>query len=254
MRISIITVVLNAHNTVGSCIESVLSQSTALEAAGHELEYLVIDGLSTDGSMEVINSWRTNINQVVSEKDGGIYHAMNKGIELASGDVVGFLNADDLYQHESVLAQVAHIHSNPEVQACYADLVYVDKQDINKIIRNWKSQTHYPGLCFDGWMPAHPTLFLKADVFKQAGVFDTSLKYQSDLEFCARIFEIHEVKSQYVSDLWVRMRVGGVTNASWNTMLKGNWESYQALKKLGLTRNLLSYFSIKFFSRIKQYF
>jgi len=248
MKISIITVVLNAQDTIADAIESVAQQTHA------DIEHIVIDGASNDASMDIINEHSAKLATIVSEPDQGLYYAMNKGIALATGDVIGILNADDVYHDDTVLAQVATAHADTELDACYADLVYVAKSDMSKVVRQWCSQQHYPGLCFKGWMPAHPTLFIKRKTFNKVGVFDTALKYQSDLQFCARLFEIHKIRSLYIPKLWVRMRLGGVTNNSLANMLKGNWESYLALRKLGMTRDPVSYFSIKFSSRLRQYF
>ncbi|NND82612.1 MAG: glycosyltransferase [Gammaproteobacteria bacterium] len=247
VKISIITVVRNAASTIEDTLQSLQAQTHP------DVEHIVIDGASTDGTLAILQRHQNRISELVSEPDGGIYHAMNKGLALATGDVIGLLNSDDIYADNTVLAQVAAAHGDAALDACYADLVYVKPNDMADVVRHWRSQPHRPGLCFDGWMPAHPTLFLKKRVYELAGGFDTSLRYQSDLEFCARIFEIHKISSRYIPKLWVRMRLGGVTNNSFSGLARGNWESYQALKKLGLRRNPISYFAIKFSSRLKQY-
>lgn len=248
MKISIITVVLNGERTIAEAISSVANQTHP------EVEHIVIDGQSCDKTMEIVDRHSHHLSQVVSESDDGIYHAMNKGLRLATGDVIGILNADDLYQDETVLAQVAAAHEDAALDACYADLVYVNADNIDRVVRNWRSRDHYAGLSFRGWMPAHPTLFIKRRTYAEVGLFNTELKYQSDLEFCTRLFEVHKIKSLYVPRLWVRMRLGGVTNNSLRVIAKGNWESYRALKKLGLERNPISYFAIKFGSRLRQFF
>lgn len=247
MKISIITVVLNAEQTIEQTIESVRTQNH------RDIEHILIDGGSSDQTMEIVGRFEGHFQQIVSEPDNGIYDAMNKGIAQATGEVVGILNADDIYQDNTVLAQVADVHADADLDACYADLVYVRADDLSKVVRNWKSRDHYPGLCFKGWMPAHPTLFLKRRIYREVGNFNTELKYQSDLEYCARLFEIHKISSRYIPRLWVRMRMGGVTNNSFSTMLAGNRESYLALKKLGLERNALNYFMHKFGGRLRQY-
>ena len=248
MKISIITVAYNASATIADAIQSVYTQDFP------NIEHIVVDGSSTDGTQKIVESQRQHIAQYLSEPDGGIYDAMNKGIAMATGDVIGILNADDLYQDSTVLSQVAKAFDENDIDACYADLVYVQNGDLGKVVRNWQSQDHYAGLSFRGWMPAHPTLFLKSSVYATAGNFDTGLKFQADLEFCARIFEVHKIRSLYVPALWVRMRLGGASNNSLRNIIKGNWESYLALKKLGLERSPFTYFPIKFASRIKQYF
>lgn len=248
MKVSIITVVFNAESTIADAIASVANQQYK------NIEHIVIDGASTDATLAVIKANSASISHIVSEPDTGIYDAMNKGIKLASGDVIGLLNADDVYQNNNVISEVVAAHQDQELDACYSDLVYVKADDLSKVTRYWRSREHIKGLCFRGWMPAHPTLFLKRHVYDKVGLFDTTLDYQSDLEFCARAFEVHEIRSRYVQKLWVRMRLGGVTNGSIKTMVLGNWESYLALRKLGLKRNPISYFLIKFGAKIPQFF
>lgn len=248
MKISIITVTRNAENTIEQTIRSVQQQEY------NNIQHILIDGESTDRTMEIVNRYHAHFSVVISEPDNGIYDAMNKGIERANGDVIGILNADDVYQDSTVLAQVAEAHANEDLDACYANLVYVKTNDLSKVVRNWQSQDYTPELSFDGWMPAHPTLFLKSRVYQRVGKFNTELKFQADLEFCTRLFEVHKISSQYIPKLWVRMRLGGATNRSLKNLIIGNWESYQALRKLGLQRSFLSYFFVKFSSRIRQYF
>lgn len=247
MKISIITVALNAEHTIGDALNSVASQSHT------DIEHIVIDGASTDGTMRVVNQHRAGLSHIVSEPDSGIYDAMNKGLGLARGEVIGILNADDVYQDDSVLSQVAHAHKEKNIDACYADLVYVKPDSLQTVTRYWRSRNYTPGLCFRGWMPAHPTFFIKKHVYDKVGLFNTKLKYQADLEFCARAFEIHKINSAYIPQLWVRMRLGGVTNNSLSTMWKGNWESFRALKALGLKRNAFWYFALKFGAKLPQY-
>ena len=247
MKISIITVVFNAERTIGDTISSVAAQTY------DDVEHIIIDGASTDGTMQVIERHRSSLAQVISEPDEGIYDAMNKGIQLATGDIIGILNADDVYQDDSVLSQVADAHADPDLDACYADLVYVKTEDLSRVTRYWHSRPYAPGSCFKGWMPAHPTFFLKKSVFDRVGLYNTKLKYQADLEFCARAFEVHNISSRYLNRLWVRMRLGGVTNNSLRTMWQGNWESYRAMQALGLRRNPLWYFLIKFSAKLPQF-
>jgi len=248
MKISIITAVLNAEATIAEAIQSVAQQSHK------DIEHILVDGGSSDRTMGVVEQYRDHLAVVISEPDSGIYDAMNKGLKLATGDVIGILNADDVYQDKTVLTQVAQAHDDSNLDACYADLVYVRQNDLSRVVRYWRSRDYVEGLSFKGWMPAHPTLFLKKQVYDQAGLFNTELDYQADLEFCARIFEVHKIRSRYIPKLWVRMRLGGATNKSLANMLHGNWESYKALQKLGLESNPISYFTIKFLSKIPQFF
>ena len=248
MKISIITVVYNAERTIGDAIASVAAQDYP------NIEHIVIDGASSDNTMREVDARKQSLAKVVSEPDSGIYDAMNKGLAMATGDVIGLLNADDVLQDHTIISQVAAAHQDESLDACYADLVYVKADDLSQVTRYWRSKEYKKGLCFRGWMPAHPTLYLKRRVYSEVGDFNTELRYQSDLEFCARAFELHSIRSVYIDKLWVRMRLGGVTNNSFQSMVKGNWESYLALRKLGLKRDPISYFFIKFSEKIPSFF
>lgn len=245
MKISIVTVVLNAKDTIQDALDSVARQT-------HDnIEHIVVDGGSSDGTLAILR--KADAIKLISEPDEGLYDAMNKGIQMATGDVIGLLNADDFYQHDNVLERVAELHVDPNLDACYADLVYVRPSNLDRVVRYWRSREFEPGLCWKGWMPAHPTLFMKKRVYEKIGLFNTQLRYQADLEFCARAFELHGISSCYVNDLWVRMRTGGVTNNSFLGIIKGNWESFRALQRLGLKTNPFSYFAVKFASRLRQF-
>ncbi len=248
ITISVITVVYNSVETVLDAIQSVASQNHP------HIEHIVIDGASTDGTAELIAKHSGGLAHFISESDKGIYDAMNKGLSLATGDVIGFLNADDVYAHEDVLCDVARCHRNSDLQACYADLIYLDNINDTKVKRYWRSKVYKPGLCFTGWMPAHPTLYIKRRAFTQIGQFNIELGNQADLEFCARAFEIHKLSSEYVPSVWVKMRTGGVSQANILTMIRSNWASYLALKKLGSQRNPISFFVGKFGAKLPQFF
>jgi len=248
MKVSIITVVFNGEHTIGDSLKSVASQRYS------DIEHIVIDGASTDGTLEVIKANADRVTTLLSEPDSGIYDAMNKGVKLATGDVIGLLNADDVFHDDTIISQVVEAHRDEDIDACYADLVYVKENDLSQVTRYWRSRHYKKGLCFNGWMPAHPTLYLKRRVYDQVGLYNTGLRYQADLEFCARAFDIHSIRSNYVPKLWVRMRLGGVTNNSLSSMVNGNWESYRALRKLGLKKDPISYFAIKFGSKLPSFF
>lgn len=246
MKISIITVCYNSALTIGDTITSVASQSYT------DKEHIVVDGNSSDATMDIVRA-SPSLSHFVSEPDKGVYDAMNKGIALTTGDVIGFLNSDDFYIDDSVLAQVAAVFADSEVDACYADLIYVDKKDTNKIVRYWKSRTFVPGLFEDGWMPAHPTFFVRRGVYEELGGFDLDYKIQADFELTMRFLEIYRVKSVYIPKIFIKMRVGGVSNNSIVNIVKGNIEAYKACKKNHLNISLL--FNIKkIASRIPQFF
>lgn len=248
MKVSIVTVAYNAQATIAETLASVRNQTHS------DVEHIVVDGASTDGTLAVVKAQKISLGAIISEPDSGIYDAMNKGIAAAKGDVIGLLNADDVYAHNDVLSQVVTIHRDKAVDACYANLDFVSSHNSEKVRRVWRSRPFKPGLCFSGWMPAHPTLFLSRAAYQQVGLYDTRLKYQSDLEFCARAFEVHKIRSHFVPEVWIHMRLGGVSNNSFRTMWQGNWESYFALRRLGLKTNPVTYFFRKFVRKLPQFY
>lgn len=247
MRISVVTVVRNGSTTIGETIRSVRDQIYG------DVEHVVIDGASTDGTQDVINRYRDRIATFLSEPDRGIYDAMNKGIALATGDVVGFLNANDFYEHPYVLEEVARVMTHSEIDACYADLVYTDPVDTRRVKRYWKSRPYEEGLCRRGWMPAHPTFFVRRSVYDRFGAFDLEFRRQADFELALRLFDTERIRSVYVPEVWVRMRTGGVSNNSVLGVLKGNIEAYRACRKNGVKVTPV-FILQKMFSRVPQFF
>lgn len=247
MKISVITVVFNGVNTLEDTIVSVNSQSHP------NVEHIIIDGYSTDGTQDIIDRHKEKFSQVLIEPDIGIYDAMNKGLAMGTGEVVGFLNADDFFENETVLAQISDILGNSSIQACYANIVYVDPKNLNKVIRYWNSSDYEDGLFEKGWMPAHPTFYARRDIYENFGYFNLNYHFQSDYELTARFMAVEKIKTKYIPEVWVRMRLGGATNRSIVNILKGNLESYNACKKLGLKMSPI-YFVTKFFMRVSQFF
>ena len=233
---------------LSDCIESVINQTHA------SIEHIIVDGGSNDGTINILNKYQNNLSKIISEPDNGIYHAMNKGIKYARGDVIGFLNSDDFYFNNDVLSKVFKIFkSNPSINACYSDLVYVDKLTASKTIRYFKSKEFTPGLFSKGWCPPHPTFFVRKSVFKKYGDFDLNFKIASDVDLMMRFLEIHKVKSLYIPEIWVKMRMGGTTNKNLNNILHQNLEVFRSLRKNGLTVNYINFFINKIFSRAKQF-
>lgn len=229
MKLSIITVVYNNQKTIENAIQSVLSQSY------QNLEYIIIDGKSTDGTIEIINSYRDKISFIISESDRGIYDAMNKGIALASGDIIGLLNSDDLYADNEVLKDVmSYFQSDEKLDILYGDLVYVKRDRTNKIVRKWISRQYFPLFYERGNVPPHPTLFVRSKVYKEAGVFILSYKLAADYEFMLRVFKKHYYKIKYINRMMILMRLGGATNKSFKNILKGNQEILLAWKSNNL--------------------
>ena len=248
MKITVITVVLNAVGTIKDTIQSVIDQDY------QDIEHIVIDGGSTDGTMDVVNSFRKQLAIVVSEPDKGIYDAMNKGIDLASGDVIGTLNSDDWYADKEVISRVAHAFGNDKnLDAVYGDIVFVTKEKPHSLVRYWESRPFQEGLFEKGWMPAHPSFFVKKECYSRYGKFDLDLKIQSDFDLTMRFMVVNKIKTRYLPGVMVKMRMGGVTNNRVSNVIKGNYEAYRACKKNGLSVTPL-FMVKKILSRVPQFF
>lgn len=224
MKISIITSVFNNKQTISESIDSVLSQTYS------NIEYIIIDGASTDGTVDIIKQYYNKISTFISEPDKGIYDGLNKGISLATGDVVGFLHSDDLYQNNKVIETVVEAFKQYEVDSIYGDLTYVDKVDTNKVIRYWVSGDFSLKKLRRGWMPPHPTFFVKRSVYEQAGNFDTGFKIAADYDLILRCLGKHKVSTHYIPDILIKMRVGGESNKSLKNIIQKSKEDLRALK------------------------
>lgn len=246
MKISIITVCFNSSKTIRDTIESVISQSYK------NIEYIVVDGGSTDKTLEILENYKNNINVLISEKDEGIYDAMNKGLSLATGQVVGFLNSDDFYADTSVLEQISTVFLDDQIDACFADLLYVS-QDNKSIIRYWKSKNFCKGDFALGWSPAHPTLYLRKSVIDRCGNFDKTYKIAADVEFMMRCFEVGNIRAVYIPRIWVRMRIGGKTNESMRNIIQQNGEVLRGLRKNNIKYSFLLFVVRKIANRAWQF-
>jgi glycosyltransferase involved in cell wall biosynthesis len=247
MKISIITVVYNSSATIKDAIQSVLSQTYG------NIEYIIVDGASTDGTVDIVRSYGNKIAKFVSEPDKGIYDAMNKGIAMATGDVVGILNSDDFYANDRVIEQVMQVMSQPGTDCCYADLVYVDRENTDKVVRYWKSCDYRPFLFERGWMPAHPTFFVRRCVYQKYGVFDLNVSIGTDHELLFRFLYKHRIKSVYIPQVLVKMRTGGFSNNSLKNVVRQNQAIIQTLKKNGVKVSPLL-FLYKVIDRFRQVF
>ena len=213
--ISVVTVALNAAGTIRGCLHSVRSQT-------HPAEHVVVDGGSNDGTLDILAECAGNLARVVSEPDDGIYHAMNKGIGMAGGDVIGILNADDFYADENTLAEVAEVFAGSGADSCYGDLVYVDPADVARVLRSWRAGAFARDKFRWGWMPPHPTFFVRAPLYRKYGVFNTSLGSAADYELMLRLLLKHRITTAYIPRVLVRMRSGGVSNASLKNRILAN--------------------------------
>lgn len=201
---------------------------------GIPAEHIVIDGGSTDGTAEIVGRSGDAVARFVSEPDDGIYDAMNKGIALATGEVVGILNADDLYADDRVLSDVAKVFEDPSVDSCYGDLVYVDPSDTGRVVRTWRAGSYRKKLFYRGWMPPHPTFFVRRAVYERFGLFNLSLGSAADYELMLRFLLRHGISTVYIPRVLVRMRAGGVSNLSLGNRLRANRMDRMAWKVNGL--------------------
>ena len=235
MKFSIITVSFNSADTIEDTMHSVAEQNYS------EVEYLAIDGGSKDETTEILENASGQINVLISEPDNGIYHAMNKGIGLATGDVIGILNSDDIYADSSVLNDVSKLFENPETQAVYGDLSYVERENTEKIKRKWVSGRYQPGDFKKGWMPPHPTFFVRRSVYEQYGLFNLDFTTSADYELMLRFIHKHGIKIDYLPRVVIKMRMGGQSNVSLINRIKANKEDRKAWEVNGLKPGKLTF-------------
>jgi len=246
-KISIITVSFNSQSTIKHTIQSVASQDY------QNKEYVLIDGASTDWTLDIISFLKGKIDYFVSEKDNGIYDAMNKGIKASSGDIIGILNSDDFYSNDKVLSKVANIFKETDCDCLYGDLVYVDKGDASKIVRYWKSGKFSKKKLRMGWMLPHPTFFVKKEIYEKYGLYNLKLKTAADYEMILRLLHKDNIKIEYLPEVLVNMRMGGKSNSSFINRLKGNYEDNLAWDMNNLRKPLFIRF-LKPLRKIKQFF
>lgn len=229
MKISIITATFNSGKFIESCIKSILKQNYK------KFEIIIIDGLSTDSTIKKIKILldKNNNIKIFSEKDLGIYHALNKGIEKASGDIIGFVHSDDLLYNKNVLSNIIDVFKNSNIDGVYGDLQYVEKQNTNKVIRYWKSKDFKPNLINKGWTPPHPTLYLRKKVYEKHGLFDLNYKISSDYDFMTKIFKDNSFNFKYIPKVITKMRVGGISNKNIKNVLIKSFEDYKVIYKNG---------------------
>lgn len=247
MKISIITVCFNSAKTIEDTIQSIFSQDYP------NVEYIIIDGGSKDATLDIVKNYSDNISHLISEPDKGIYDAMNKGIALATGDVVGILNSDDVYFDSQVLSHIAKAFEVTNADAVYGDLVYVASNNLHKVTRVWKSQPYTDGAFLKGWMPPHPTFYVKKSCYEQLGNYTLKLKSAADYELMLRFIHKHKLSVAYIPKTLVKMRVGGESNVSLKNRLRANKEDRMAWKMNGLKPHFYTLF-LKPLSKLKQFF
>jgi glycosyltransferase involved in cell wall biosynthesis len=228
LKISIITATFNSGATVKDTLHCIRSQ------AYPDIEHIIVDGGSRDNTLDIVREF-PHVSRIVSEKDNGIYDAMNKGIRLATGDIIGILNSDDIYTDDAVLSDIAAAFADPAVMTVYANLQYVHADDLQRVQRNWVSGPFKPRNFYFGWMPPHPTFFVRREVYEQAGVFNLEMRSAADYELMLRILLKLRLPAHYIPRVIVKMRAGGLSNASLLNRLRANKEDRMAWKLNELT-------------------
>lgn len=244
-KLSIITTVFNAASYIQDCIESVLNQT-------QPVEHIIIDGGSTDGTLGIIRKYGPRLAKVVSEPDAGIYDGMNKGLKLATGDIVGLLNADDIYAGPKILAKVIATLTANDTDSCYGDLVYVDQGNINRVVRCWRAGDYDFRRFYHGWMPPHPTFFIRRKIFKKYGLFNLNLGSAADYELMLRFLLKFKITTTYIPEVLVKMRAGGLSNKSLINRFLANRNDRLAWKVNGLKPHFWTLY-LKPLSKIGQY-
>jgi glycosyltransferase involved in cell wall biosynthesis len=223
--ISIVTAVFNRRETISDTLNSVFSQTHPF------VESIVIDGASTDGTLSVLETFKTKLGFLISEPDNGIYDALNKGIKHSTGEVIGFLHADDVFENHEVISRIAAIFQDSAVDAVYGDLVYVKEDNINQVIRYWKSGHCDLVALKRGWMPPHPTFYVRRSVYDRLGGFDTKYSIAADYDTVLRFLFVNRIHVAYIPEVLVRMRAGGISNRSFFTILSKSLEDFDVIRR-----------------------
>jgi len=247
MKISLITVSFNSAATIKDTIESIRSQDY------QDIEYLIVDGNSRDGTVEILKSFESEIDRWISEPDKGIYDAMNKAIRMATGEVVGILNSDDFYSATDIVSQVAAAFNDATIDAVFGDLVFVDPNNLKKIVRRYSSAKWHPGKFAKGFMPAHPTFFVRRKYYEQIGLFKTNYKIAADYELLIRFLYVHKLKYKYLPINMVTMRKGGVSSNGIMSNVTLNDEIIRGCRENGIRTNVFKVYP-KYFTKLFELF
>ena len=230
LKISIITVSFNSAKTIKETIESILIQDY------NNIEYIIIDGGSSDETIDIVKSYSEKISYFISEKDNGIYDAMNKGIKAATGDIVGILNSDDFYPNSFVLSNVAKSFKKYNCDAVYGDLVYVKEKDTTQIKRYWQAGNYNTSKIKNGWMLPHPTFFVKKVMYDRHGLYNSDLKRAADYEMILKLLYKENISVHYIPMILVKMRMGGASNSTFLNRIRANKEDGLAWTKNQLNK------------------
>ena len=246
MKVSIITVCLNSVKTIEDTIRSVLSQDYK------NIEYIIVDANSTDGTLEIIGRYDDKIAKIISERDDGIYDAMNKGIKLSTGNIIAILNADDIYGNETVVGQMVKFMLDSNLDAAYGDLAYIDRNNTDQISRFWKPGDYEKGAFSHGWVIPHPTFFCRKEIYEKYGYFNDKFHIAADFELLLRFVEKHQINIGYLPKLIVKMRTGGKANVL-RGIIRGNCEIVRSFRLNSLHLSPW-FFIVKPITKISQLF
>jgi glycosyltransferase involved in cell wall biosynthesis len=247
MKVSLLTVSYNSSVTIRDTINSVLSQDYK------DIEYIIVDGASKDNTVEIIKSFGIKVDKWISEPDKGIYDAMNKAIKMATGEVVGILNSDDFYSTTNIISQVTEVFKDPTIDAVFGDLVFVDPNNLKKVVRKYSSAEWYPNKFAKGFMPAHPTFFVRRRYYEQIGLFKTDYKIAADYELLIRFLYVHKLKYKYLPLNMVTMRKGGVSSNGIMSNIILNDEIIRGCRENGIQTNVFKVYP-KYFTKLFELF
>lgn len=247
MKISIITATFNSAASISDCIKSVNNQTY------ENIEHIIIDGASKDNTLEIIQSLPNRVIRIISESDSGIYEAMNKGIQISTGNIIGILNSDDFYASNDIIEKIMNIFENRCCDSIYGNLDFVASNNVLRVIRHWKSSPFIVESFKKGWHPPHPTFFVKRKIYEDYGIFDISMKISADFELMLRLLEVHRISTLYLDQTIIKMRYGGVSTTSLLGIIQGNLNVLRAFKKNKI--NVSPFYTLfRFLSKANQFF
>lgn len=247
MKVTIITVCYNSVAHIEDAINSVANQDYK------DIEHIVIDGDSKDGTQEILRKYSDKLAVWISEPDRGIYDAMNKGIEKATGDIIGILNSDDFYFDDHVISQVVEAFSDPKIEAVFGDLIFVDPKNLDRTVRTYSSRKWHPERFAKGYMPAHPTVFIKRKFYEKHGLFEIDYEIAADYEMLIRLFYVHKLNYKYLPIKMVKMRKGGASSNGLRSNITLNNEIIRACRKHGIKTSVLKIYP-KYFNKMFELF